>query len=538
MKHTIGLTLCVLGLSVPIASAETTPLLAQQPALSATEIAFAFAGDLWTVPRQGGEARRLTTGVGVEQGPMFSPDGKSIAFTGQYDGNTDVFVVPAEGGVPKRLTWHPDADFALGWTPDGKKVLFSSTRNSYSRYRELYLAGLDGGLEEKLPLPMGWEASFSPDGRQIAYVPLSRAFFAWKRYRGGQTTPIWIAALANSRIEKLPRENSNDFCPMWVGDKVYFLSDRNDIVTLFSYDIKTKKVTQAVPNQGMDFKSASAGPGGIVIEQFGQIHLFDLASSKMTPVNIDVAGDMTELRPKLVNVGRRLTSAHISPTGARALFEARGEILTVPAEKGDTRNLTETTGVMERDPSWSPDGKSIAYFSDESGEYELHVRDSMGRNPPKKIRLEQKPTFYFIPRWSPDSKKIWYSRRAPHHLVRGRRAGEAGEGGQRSISVPTRRAGSGVVPRQQMAGVLQTAEELHERDLPLLAGRRDEHTTHRRPERRAASRVRQGREVPVLHRQHRLGAVARARYPRRNAVGDAQRVSRGVVEDGAFSVRA
>ncbi len=409
MKHTIGLTLCVLGLSVPIASAETTPLLAQQPALSATEIAFAFAGDLWTVPRQGGEARRLTTGVGVEQGPMFSPDGKSIAFTGQYDGNTDVFVVPAEGGVPKRLTWHPDADFALGWTPDGKKILFSSARNSYSRYRELYLAGLDGGLEEKLPLPMGWEASFSPDGRQIAYVPLSRAFFAWKRYRGGQTTPIWIAALANSRIEKLPRENSNDFCPMWVGDKVYFLSDRNDIVSLFSYDIKTKKVTQAVPNQGMDFKSASAGPGGIVIEQFGQIHLFDLASSKMTPVNIDVAGDMTELRPKLVNVGRRLTSAHISPTGARALFEARGEILTVPAEKGDTRNLTETTGVMERDPSWSPDGKSIAYFSDESGEYELHVRDSMGRNPPKKIRLEQKPTFYFIPRWSPDSKKISYS---------------------------------------------------------------------------------------------------------------------------------
>jgi tricorn protease len=408
MKQPFGVCLCVLALSVPVASADTAPLLAQQPALSATEIAFAFAGDLWTVPRQGGEARRLTTGVGVEQGPTFSPDGKSIAFTGQYDGNTDVFVVPAEGGVPKRLTWHPDADFALGWTPDGKKVLFSSARNSYSRYRELYLAGLDGGLEEKLPLPMGWEASFSPDGRQIAYVPLSRAFFAWKRYRGGQATPIWIAALANSRIEKLPRENSNDFCPMWVGDKVYFLSDRNDIVTLFSYDLKTKKITQAVPNQGMDFKSASAGPGAIVIEQFGQIQLFDLASNKMTPVNIDLAGDITELRPKLVNVGRRLTNAHISPTGARALFEARGEILTVPAEKGDTRNLTQTTGVMERDPAWSPDGKSIAYFSDESGEYELNVRDSMGRNDPKKIRLEQKPSFYFMPRWSPDSKKLAY----------------------------------------------------------------------------------------------------------------------------------
>jgi tricorn protease len=408
MMRAIVLSLCLLAPSIPGFAAETPPLLAQQPALSATEIVFVFAGDLWSVPRQGGNARRLTTGVGVESGPAFSPDGKWITFTGQYDGNTDVFVVPAEGGVPRRLTWHPDTDSALGWTPDGKRVLFSSTRNTFSRYRELYLAGLDGGLEEKLPLPMGWEASFSPDGQRIAYVPLSRAFFAWKRYRGGQTTPIWIAALANSRIEKIPRENSNDFCPMWVADKVYFLSDRNDVVTLFSYDLKTKKVAQAVPNLGLDFKSASAGPGGIVIEQFGQIHLYDIATGRLTPITISLAGDIAELRPKLVNVGRRLTSAHISPTGARALFEARGEILTVPAEKGDPRNLTQTTGVMERDPAWSPDGKSIAYFSDESGEYELHVRDSMGRNEPRKIRLDQKPSFYFMPRWSPDSKKLAY----------------------------------------------------------------------------------------------------------------------------------
>jgi tricorn protease len=410
MHRAIGLTALFVALSVSAVytAAENPPLLAQQPALSATDIVFVFASDLWSVPRGGGQARRLTTGVGVESNPSFSPDGKWIAFTGQYDGNTDVFVIPAEGGVPKRLTWHPDADIALGWTADGKKVLFSSPRSSYSRMRELYVTGLQGGLEEKLPLPMGWEASVSPDGQQIAYVPKGRAFFAWKRYRGGQTTPIWIAALSNSRVDKIPRDNSNDFCPMWMGDKVYFLSDRHGVVTLFSYDLKTKKVAEAVPNNGMDFKSASAGPGAIVIEQFGQIQLYDLKSGQLAPVNITIAGDMAELRPKFVNVARRLTNAHISPTGARALFEARGEILTVPAEKGDTRNLTETTAVMERDPAWSPDGKWIAYFSDETGEYELHLADSMGKGETRRIRLEDKPSFYFRPRWSPDSKKIAY----------------------------------------------------------------------------------------------------------------------------------
>jgi len=390
-------------------SAQTPPpVLAQQPTLSATEIAFVFAGDLWSVARTGGEARRLTTGSGVEANPWFSPDGKWIAFTGQYDGNIDVFVMPSQGGVPRRLTWHPDSDSALGWTRDGKKVIFSSTRTSYSRFRELFLVSLDGGLEEKLPLPMGHEAAFSPNGDRLAYVPLSRAFTAWKRYRGGQATPIWIASLSTSQIEKVSRESSNDYSPMWVDDKIYFLSDRTEPVTLYAYDTRTKQVAQAVRNTGMDFKSASAGPGGIVLEQFGQLQMFEPASGRLTPVKVTVAGDIGEMRPKYVNVARRLSNAHISPTGARALFEARGEILTVPAEKGDTRNLTTTPGVMERDPAWSPDGQWIAYFADESGEYELHVRDSMGRNEARKIRLEQKPTFYFMPRWSPDSKKIAY----------------------------------------------------------------------------------------------------------------------------------
>ena len=412
MNYVHGLTAALLSISLSSvlssAAAETPPVLAQQPTLSATQVVFVFAGDLWSVPRTGGDARRLTTGSGVESNPSFSPDGNWIAFTGQYDGNVDVFVMPADGGVPRRLTWHPDPDTVLGWTRDGKRVMFSSTRTSYSRFREIFLVGLDGGLEEKLPLPMGFEAAFSPGGDRLAYVPLSRAFTAWKRYRGGQATPIWIASLANSQVEKIPRDTSNDYCPMWVGDKVYFLSDRTEPVSLFSYDVKTKKVSQAVQNTGMDFKSASAGPGAIILEQFGSLQLFDTARQELTPLKISIAGDIGEMRPKYVNVARRLTNAHISPTGVRALFETRGEILTVPADKGDTRNLTATPGVMERDPAWSPDGQWIAYFSDQSGEYELHVRDSMGRNEARKIRLEQKPTFYFMPRWSPDSKKIAY----------------------------------------------------------------------------------------------------------------------------------
>ena len=388
--------------------AQTPPLLAQQPALGATQIVFVFGGDLWSVPRQGGDARRLTVGVGLESDPVFSPDGRWIAFTGEYDGNTDVFVMAAEGGVPRRLTWHPAPDRALGWSRDGSRILFSSPRDSYSNFAQLFLVHVDGGFEERLPLPTGYEGGFSSDGGRLAYVPLPRAFDVWKRYRGGRATPIWIADLSTSRVEKLPRTNSNDFAPMWIDSRIFFLSDRNGPVTLFSYDTRSRRVTQALRNDGMDFKSASAGPGGIAIEQFGQLHLYDLASGRLNRVDVRLAGDMPEVRPKLVNVGRRLTSAHISPTGARALFEARGEIVTVPAEKGDARNLTETPGVMERDPAWSPDGAWIAYFSDAEGEYALHVRNSGGGGETRIIALEDEPTFYFLPQWSPDSRKIAY----------------------------------------------------------------------------------------------------------------------------------
>ncbi len=399
------LTILLLFVMASVSFAQTEPpTLLQKPTVNGSQIVFVYAGDLWIVPRTGGDAKRLTTGVGTETNPIFSPDGTMIAFTGEYDGNTDVFVVPASGGVPKRLTSHPGGDIVSGWTNDGKRVLFASGRNSYSNFPRLFTVGLDGSFPEEIPLPMAERGSYSPDGAFIAYEPLTQWQPEWKRYAGGQQDVIWIARLSDSSIEKLPREKSNDRYPMWVGDKVYFVSDRNGGYSLFSFDTKSKRVAELVKNNGLDIKWASAGPGVIAYEQFGSIHLYDLKANKSQKVNIRVAADVTTVRPRFERVGARIFNAHISPTGARAVFEARGEIISVPAEKGDPRNLTNTTGVMERDPAWSPDGKWIAYFSDESGEYALHLRDQKGAGEVKKIALP--PTFYLSPTWSPDSKKI------------------------------------------------------------------------------------------------------------------------------------
>ncbi len=388
-------------------AAEEKPLLAQQPTVSKTTIVFTYGGYLWSVPREGGVARQLTTG-GHEGYAVFSPDGTQIAFSGQYDGNTDVYVMPADGGTPKRLTWHPGQDAALGWTPDGKRVLFVSDREAYADFTRFYTVPTEGGVAEVLPMWRAFNGQYSPDGTRIAYVPNFQWQQAWKRYRGGQTTPIYLVNLKDLQVEKVPRENSNDASPVWLGDTVYFLSDRNGPVTLFAYDTKSKSVKQVLENKGLDLKSVSAGPDALVYEQFGGIYLFDPQSGKSSRVNIQIAGDLPATRPHWEKVGDKIQNAEISPTGARAVFEARGEILTAPAEKGDIRNLTRTTAVAERDPSWSPDGKWIAYFSDESGEYALHLADQSGLGEVRKINLGTPGSFFYSPTWSPDSKKIAY----------------------------------------------------------------------------------------------------------------------------------
>jgi tricorn protease len=387
------------------------PLLLRFPTVSKTQIVFNYASDLWTVSRDGGDARRLTSGVGVETLPHFSPDGSMIAFTGEYEGNRDVYVVPSTGGVPRRLTFHPADEYVAGWTPDGKKIVFNSWGSSFIHFEDqLYTVPVEGGMPTQVPLPIVEAATFSPDGTHIAYVPHPIWEPAWKRYHGGQTTPIWIADLKDSSIVKIPRDNSNDANPMWVGDTIYFLSDRNGPVSLFAYDTKSKQVSEALHSDGLDFKTASAGPDAIVIEQFGAIKLFDLNTHQATNVKIRVAGDLDAVRPHFAKVeAKRIQNFSLSPTGARALFEAWGEIFTVPTDKGDIRNITRSPAVADRDPSWSPDGKSIAYFSDESGEYELAIRDQNGLAPVRHINLGNPPSFFYTPTWSPDSKKIAYT---------------------------------------------------------------------------------------------------------------------------------
>ena len=416
------ISVCLVSLSSlvffpPTAIAQDDPpLLLRFPTVSKTQIVFNYGGDLWTVSRDGGDARRLTSGVGVETVPSFSPDGTMIAFTGEYDGNRDVYVVAANGGVPRRLTFHPAEEYVLGWSPDGKRILFNSWGNSFRHFEDqLYTVPVDGGFPTKLPIPIGEETSFSPDGTHLAYVPHPQWQAAWKRYHGGQTTPIWIADLKDSSVVKIPRENSNDHYPMWEGDTVYFLSDRNGPVSLFSYDSKTKQVSEALHSDGLDFKTASAGPDAIVIEQFGAIKLYDLSTHQAKNVSIHVRGDLEAVRPHFAKVDpKRIQNFGISPTGARAVFEAWGEIFTVPTDKGDIRNLTSTPAVADRDPAWSPDGKSIAYFSDESGEYELCVRGQNGLGEVLHISLGNPPSFFYTPVWSPDSKKIAFSDKRLH----------------------------------------------------------------------------------------------------------------------------
>lgn len=384
----------------------------RQPTMNRTDIVFVYAGDLWKVPRAGGSAIRLTSNVGTESSPIFSPDGGWIAFTGEYDGNIDVYVMPAEGGEPRRVTYHPGADQAIGWTPDGSQVVFLSARGTGFPVPKMYtmpVAG--GGLPTELPFPMaGGPASFSPDGSKIAYMPLAPAFLQWKKYRGGRTTKIWIGNMSDSAVEEIPRQNSNDIIPMWIGNKIYFLSDRNGRnFTLYSYDTGTKKVAEAVTNTGLDLKSASAGPDGIVYEQFGTINIFDPSSGRSSRINITLNGDLSQVRPRYVRAAPSIANVALSPAGARAVFEARGEIISVPAEKGNARNLTNTPGVAERDPAWSPDGRWVAYFSDESGEYALHLRDQNGMGEVKKIALGNPSSYFYAPKFSPDSKKVVFT---------------------------------------------------------------------------------------------------------------------------------
>jgi tricorn protease len=406
---------CVLVSLLVVASAAAqgvdvndTKLLAQ-PAVSKSHISFVYAGDLWVAEIDGKNVRRLTTDQGIEANPSFSPDGTLIAFNAQYDGNTDVFVVPVSGGVPMRLTWHPGPDIVQCFTPDGASVLFTSPRAVFTgRYSQLFTVPVKGGLEEPLKVPNASKATYSPDGSRLAYNPLYEAFTQWKNYRGGTNSVIWLYKFSDHSIEKIPQpaSRSNDVDPMWIGDTVYFRSDRNGEFNIFSYDLKSKAIKQLTTHSDFPVLAAKDGAGQIVYEQAGYLHLFDPKKARGTRVAIGVSADLVETRPRFAKGARFIRNAALSPTGARAVLEFRGEIITVPAEKGDPRNLTNTAGTHERAPAWSPDGKSIAYFSDESGEYELHVRSQDGKGEVRKFKMLDGAGFYEDPVWSPDNEKV------------------------------------------------------------------------------------------------------------------------------------
>ncbi|MBC7185832.1 MAG: PD40 domain-containing protein [Calditrichaeota bacterium] len=404
-----GAVLLSVAAALAIDTADTRML--SQPAISATQIAFAYAGDLYVADRDGSNVRRLTSGEGNEFNPVFSPDGKWIAFSGEYDGNTDVFLVPASGGVPIRLTYHPAPDVVCDFTPDGKAVLFYSPRFSFtSRYCQLFTVPLAGGWPQQLELPVGFKACYSPDGKRLAYLPVREVFQQWKHYRGGTVATIWLYTFADHSVEKIPQPEGscNDTDPMWVGDKVYFRSDRNGEFNLFCYDTVSKEVRQLTFFADFPVLDAAYGAGTIIFEQAGYLHTYDLSSGQVQRLRVGVAADLLELRPRYVKGAEWIRSHDISPSGARAVFEFRGEIVTVPAEKGDPRNLTATPGAHERFPAWSPDGKFIAYFSDASGEYALHILPQDGKGTPRVVPLGG-AGFYNAISWSPDSKKLCFA---------------------------------------------------------------------------------------------------------------------------------
>ena len=409
----VAALLCAIAPFSPALGARVDPLdtkLLTQPAISARHVAFIYAGDLFIADVAGTNVRRLTTDEGTESSPVFSPDGKALAFSAQYDGNTDVYTMPVTGGAPVRLTWHPGADIVQSFTPDGKAILFTSQRATFTgRYSQLFTVPIGGGMAEQLPIPNAARATYSPDGQRIAYNPIAGRHLQWKSYRGGTVQRLWLYNTKGHAIEKIPQpaERSNDTDPMWIGTTVFFRSDRAGEFNIFAYDTASRQVRQVTTHSDFPVLNAASGGGRIVYEQAGVLHVLDPQSGKAERLTIGVASDLRHTRPRYARGVRWIRDAALSPTGARAVFGFRGEIVTVPGEKGDVRNLTNSPGAHDRFPSWSPDGRSIAWFSDASGEYQLYIGSQDGKGEPRAIKVEGEG-FYRAPVWSPDSQKIAY----------------------------------------------------------------------------------------------------------------------------------
>lgn len=389
------------------------------PDIHGDMIAFVYAGDIWTVPSSGGTARRLTSHPGLELFPKFSPDGRWIAFSGEYDGTRQIYVISVDGGQPRQLTFHNDAgafpprggwdNRVLGWTPDGKYVLFRANRVPYSdRIGRPYLVPFEGGEEQPLQITESGGASYSPDGTRLAFTPISNEFRGWKRYRGGQSPDVWIYDLKNNTSEQITNTRAQDMIPVWLGDSIYYISDRDWTMNVFAYNTRTKQTRKLTNHTDYDVLWPSGSGDELVYEAGGYIYRLDTKTDKEERVPIKVYGDFPDTYPYSKNVKENIETFSISPSGARALFGARGDVFTAPAKEGEVRNLTDSQGVREIAPAWSPDGRMVAYLSDRSGEYEIYVRPSDGTGTERRVTTDG-DIWRFPVVWSPDSTMLAYS---------------------------------------------------------------------------------------------------------------------------------
>jgi tricorn protease len=392
--------------------------LLRYPDIHGDTIAFVYAGDIWTVPSAGGTARRLTSHPGLELFPKFSPDGRWVAFSGQYNGTRQVFVIPAEGGEPRQLTFYNEVaalpprggydNRILGWTPDGKNVLFRANRVAQSdRLGRPYLVPFEGGPEQPLPITEAGGVSYSPDGGRVAFTPISNEFRGWKRYRGGQSPDVWIYDLKSNTSEQITNTRDQDMLPVWLGDTIFYISDRDSTMNVFAYDTRTKKTRKMTNHTDYDAMWPSGSGDELVYEAGGYVYRLDAKSGKEERVPIKLFGDFPDTVPYFVNVKEFIETFSISPSGVRALFGARGDIFTSPAKEGEVRNLTDSQGVREMAPAWSPDGRWVSYLSDRSGEYEIYVRPSDGTGAERRVSMDG-DVWRYPAVWSPDSRMLAY----------------------------------------------------------------------------------------------------------------------------------
>ena len=386
---------------------QTDARMFRHPDVSQTQVCFVYAGDIWVAPKEGGDAYRLSAPKGAESFPRFSPDGSRIAFSGNYGGNVDVYTIPVNGGVPLRLTYHGMPDRVLDWHPDGDKVLFASSRESgKQRFSQFYTVPVQGGMAEKLPLAYGEFASYSPDGRQLAFTDRSRVFRTWKRYRGGAAPDILLFNFKDMTSQNITANAANDEAPMWHGNKIYYLSDQGPSkrYNIWVYEQDKNTSRQLTRFSEFDIHFPSIGPSDLVFEAGGKLYLMNLENEQYKELKINTVTDHISIVSQTRKAADYISSAWISPEGNRVVIEARGDLFSVPAEKGFIKNLTNSSNFAERYPAWSPDGKKIAFWSDESGEYELYLHDR--ENGQKKKLTSYGEGFRYTPYWSPDSKKL------------------------------------------------------------------------------------------------------------------------------------